>query len=99
MRLQFGLMSLATAVTEAIRAIGTEETTARLNPSKPYKPRRLKLDPIHRMARVLYKMKTRNPKFVREQKLRQKLYRRKNKQLLKRRADFVDKARDRMGLD
>lgn len=69
------------------------------NPTKPYKPRRLKLDPIHRMARQLYKMKIKNPDFVRKQKLRQKLYRRKNKQLLERRADFVKKARDRMGLD
>jgi hypothetical protein len=72
---------------------------AKPNPTKPYKPRRIKQDPIHKMARMLYRMKIRSPAFVRKQKLRQKLYRRKNKLLLQRRAEFVNKARDRMGLD
>lgn len=104
-RLRVGIQALAAVIAQALPIVdeviavmnGTE--TAKPNPTKVYKPRRLKLDPIHRMARMLYKMRVRNPAFVRKRKLYQKIYRRKNKLLLERRADFVKKARDRMGLD
>ncbi len=98
-RLRVGLRILGAAVREALYAVETEVVSAAINPTKPYKPRRLKLDPIHRMARVLYKMRSKNPQFKRDRKLYQKMYRRKNKMLLERRKDFVKKARDRMGLD
>lgn len=101
-RLRLGILALAAAAQEAIEDLETalvEYETARPNPTKPYKPRRLKLDPIHRMARTLYKMKAKNPNFVRKRKLYRKLYTRKNKMLLERRKDFVKKARHRMGLD
>lgn len=107
-RLRFGLQTLAAAAFEAIEELelAVVELTehrlhveAKINPTKPYKPRRLKLDPIHRMARQLYKMKSRNPNFQRKRKLYRKLYNRKNKMLLERRQDFVKNARHRMGLD
>lgn len=103
-RLRLGILALAAAAQEAIEDLETalveyETETAKPNPTKPYKPRRLKLDPIHRMARTLYKMKAKNPNFIRKRKLYRKLYTRKNKMLLERRKDFVKKARHRMGLD
>ena len=98
-RLRVGLAILGAAISEAMAHITSEVVTSAVNPTKPYKPRKLKLDPIHRMARTLYKMKARNPQFKRGQKLYQKTYKRKNKMLLERRKDFVKKARDRMGLD
>jgi len=99
-RLRVGLRILGSAIREAMRNVGSEiAETAVVNPTRPYKPRRLKLDPIHRMARVLYKMQARNPQFKRDKKLYQKKYKQKNKMLLERRKDFVKKARDRMGLD
>lgn len=97
-RLRVGLRILGSAIREALVNVGSIETSA-VNPTKPYKPRKLKLDPIHRMARVLYKMRARNPQFKRDKKLYQKTYKRKNKMLLERRKEFVKKARDRMGLD
>jgi hypothetical protein len=98
-RLRIGLRILGSAIREAMLNVqGFVETTA-VNPTKPYKPRKLKLDPIHRMARLLYKMRAKNPQFKRDRKLYQKTYKRKNKMLLERRKEFVKKARDRMGLD
>lgn len=98
-RLRVGLAILGAAISEAMTQVSKETVTSAVNPTKPYKPRKLKLDPIHRMARVLYKMRAKNPQFKRDQKLYQKAYKRKNKMLLERRKDFVKKARDRMGLD
>jgi hypothetical protein len=98
-RLRVGLSILSAALGEAMEHVASETVTSAVNPTKPYKPRKLKLDPIHRMARTLYKMRARNPQFKRDQKLYQKAYKRKNKMLLERRKDFVKKARDRMGLD
>lgn len=105
-RLRLGLAAVAASAQEAIDEVElalaellVDQETARINPTKTYKPRRLKLDPVHRMARQLYKMKVKNPAFKRKQTLYRKLYRRKNKMLLKRRHEFVNKARDRMGLD
>lgn len=75
---------------------GTEEETSRINPTKPYKRRRLKMDPISTMRRRLYKMTTRDPKIVRKRQLYRKLYNRKNKQLLKKRGEFVREAKKRL---
>lgn len=67
-----------------------------INVNKPYKPRRLKLDPVSVMTRRLYKLKSKNPAFKRKQKLYQKKYKLKNKLGLKKRAEFVKKIRDRL---
>ncbi len=101
-KLRLGIAALAAAGAEAIEELEAEVVSlveAKINPTKPYRPRRLKLDPVHRMARQLYKMKARNPNFVRKRKLYRKLYTRKNKMLLEKRKDFVKNARHRMGLD
>ena len=50
----------------ALTDLEAAQETARINPTKTYKPRRLKMDPIHRMARQLYKMKVKNPSFKRK---------------------------------
>jgi hypothetical protein len=71
-----------------------EESDIKIN--KPYKRRRLKLDPVHRLGRQVYKLKKRNPAFKRKQKLYQKKYRQKNKMALKRRSTFVKNAKKRM---
>lgn len=73
----------------------TEETSD-LHPNKPYKRRRLKLDPVHRLGRQLYKLKKKNPGLKRKRQLYQKQYRRKNKNALKRRSEFVRKAKKRL---
>lgn len=103
-RLRLGLAALGAAIAVAFLKIEAHVVEATLeeakpNPTKPYKRRILKLDPIHQMARRLYKMKVKNPNFVRKRKIYRKLYTRKNKMLLERRHDFVKKARHRMGLD
>lgn len=82
-----------------VKAALVEDTLeeARIDPVKPYKRRlRLKQDPINMMRRRLYKLTTRDPKIQRQRKLTRKLYLRKNKQLLKRRAEFVRKAQKRL---
>lgn len=69
---------------------------ARINPSKPYKRRRLKMDPVSVMRRRITKMQSRDPKLKRKRSLYRKMYNRKNKMLLKRRAEFVREAKKRM---
>jgi hypothetical protein len=69
-----------------------------INVTKPYKPRRLKTDPISVMTRRLYKLKSKNPAFKRKRELYQKKYKLKNKQGLKKRQDFVRKIRERLPL-
>lgn len=69
-----------------------------INVTKPYKPRRLKTDPISVMTRRLYKLKSKNPTFKRKHDLYQKKYRLKNKLGLKKRQDFVQKIRKRLPL-
>lgn len=82
---------VASAVLEVLNDDYVEE--ARINVTKPYKRRRLKMDPISTMRRRLYKLTTRDPKITRKRKLYQKLYRRKNKQALERREDYVEKVK------
>lgn len=73
-----------------------EDETADIHPNKPYKRRRLKLDPAHRLGRQLYKLKKKNPAAKRKRQLYQKKYRQKNKNALKRRAEFVKHAKKRL---
>lgn len=80
----------------AAAVLFTEPEVARINPAKPYKRRRLKMDPIHVMKRRISKMESRDPKIKRKRSLYRKLYNRKNKQLLKRRAEFVREAQKRL---
>lgn len=74
-----------------------QQETSTINVTKPYKRRlRLKQDPISVMRRRLYKLTTRDPKISRQRKLTRKVYNRKNKSLLERRADFVKKYKERL---
>lgn len=66
--------------------------------TKPYKPRRLKMDMEHIKKRRLDKIKRRNPTWKRKNKLQRMKYLRKQGRGLKKRSDFVRKARKRMGL-
>lgn len=69
---------------------------ARINVTKPFKYRKLKRDPVHTLKRRIYKMETRDPKIKRKRSLYKKIYTRKNKQLLKKRHEFVKKAKERL---
>ena len=70
-----------------------------ININKPYKPRKIKQDPAHRLKRQAYKIEHLNPAVKREERKGRKIYNRKNKMALKRRREFVRKARDQRGLD
>lgn len=85
---------VASAVLEVLTDDEVEEAAIRVN--KPYKRRKLKTDPISVMRRRLYKLSTKDPKLQRKRKIYQKLYRRKNKQALERRADYVNKVKQRL---
>lgn len=82
----------------AIRAVmaHVETELADINVTKTYKRRKLKLDPIHRLARQLHKLRARDPKYKQKQKVYRKKYRQKNKQALKRRAKYVEMLKKRM---
>lgn len=72
---------------------------ARIKVNKPYKPRKLKTDQVHRLQRQIYKLKKRDPTLkVKRERYRQK-YERKNKRALELRRDFVQKQRKIRGLD
>lgn len=74
-----------------------QQETSTINVTKPYKRRlRLKQDPISVMRRRLYKLTTRDPKITRQRKLARKVYNRKNKSLLERRAEFVKNYKKRL---
>jgi hypothetical protein len=64
---------------------------AKINVSKPYKKRRLKQTPARRIARRNYKLKMKQPKVRMKQRRTGVIYRRKNKQALKRRSGVVKK--------
>jgi len=80
-----------------VRKLVREEANIRVN--KPYKPRILKNDLAHRMARQVYKMKSRSPDFKRKAKLYRKKYVQKNGRQLKMRAERVREIRKDRGLD
>lgn len=94
---------LSTRVNKAIASVlhhaATKVEISAINIHKPYKPRKLKNDLAHRMARQVYKMKARNPQFKRKAKLYRKKYLQKNGRNLKRRSDYVREVRKDRGLD
>lgn len=59
----------------------------------PYKPRKLKTDPIHTLERRVDELKSKDPKIKREREEYRKKYDQKNGPALKRRAAFVRKAK------
>ena len=72
---------------------------AAVNPTKPYKPRKLKTDPYHTMMRRANQMKV-TPAAKKAAAARsRKLWAQRNKQALKKRSAFVRKARKTLGLD
>lgn len=95
MTLTSSLLRLSRLLVASLGAVAVAEV-ARINVTKPYKPRRLKMDPVSTMRRRLYQLTTKDPKTVRKRELYRKVYTRKNKQLLDRRREFVNKAKDRL---
>lgn len=89
------LLIVARLLASALHDTLPEELSA-INVTKPYKRRRLKMDPISTMRRRLYKMTTRDPKITRQRKLYRKVYNRKNKNALERRRDYVEKFKARL---
>jgi hypothetical protein len=99
---------LAKTVTHRLRSVIAEvltrtppekaETSA-IKINKPYKPRILKNDLAHRMARQVYKMKARNPAFKRKAKIYRKKYLQKNGRNLKMRSQRVREIRKDRGLN
>lgn len=93
---------LSKEIASALREISNSTVDAEvadINVNKPYKPRRLKTDLVHKMARQIYKMKSRDPKFKRSRALYNKMYRRKNRLALDRRSKFVRQTRQQRGLN
>lgn len=84
-----------------MRAYEDESTavTAAINVNKPYKPRRLKMDPAHIAARRLRKLRYRNPAVRRKLAIQRKKYLQRNGRQLKRRAQRVRDLREQRGLD
>lgn len=72
---------------------------AAVNPTKPYKPRKLKTDPYHTMMRRANKLKRTPAAKKAAAKRSRKLWEQRNKQALKKRTVFVRKARKTLGLD
>lgn len=72
---------------------------ARINVTKPYRPRRLKQDPASRLARKVTEIRSRDPEYKRKKAKYRKEYVRKNKDLLKKRGEYVRKYKKLMGWD
>jgi hypothetical protein len=91
--------TLANLIQVAARLFTSPASTeAGINVTKPYKPRRLKTDPYNTALRRIRKLKRPNPSSKQKSKRTRDLWLRKNKQALKRRHQFVRKARQNMGL-
>lgn len=80
-------------------ALARDSALARINVTKPYRPRRLKQDPASRMARKVTEIRSRDPEHMRKKAKYRKEYVRKNKDLLKKRGEFVRKQKKMMGWD
>ena len=76
------------------KVLGVE--TSDINVNKQWKPRRLKTDSVHRLARQVYKLKAKNPTLKRKRQVYQKLYRRKNKIALHRRSKKVNQMKQHL---
>jgi hypothetical protein len=74
-------------------AVSSTDVTSRINVTKPYKPRKLKNDPYHTLMRRARKLKRPNPAAKAKSERARKLWVQRNKQALKRRAEFVRKAK------
>jgi hypothetical protein len=91
---------LRSVIVEALaRPAKAEAETSAIKINKPYKPRILKNDLAHRMARQVYKMKARNPAFKRKAKIYRKKYLQKNGRNLKMRSQRVREIRKDRGLN
>lgn len=108
MLLTASIRVLSKMVTARLRSVITESLERETSPktevsaikiNKPYKPRILKNDLAHRMARQVYKMKARNPAFKRKAKLYRKKYLQKNGRNLKMRSQRVNEIRKDRGLN
>lgn len=75
------------------------ELFAAVNPTKPYKPRKLKTDPYHTTMRRAAKLRRTPAAKKAAAKRTRKLWEQRNAQALKKRAQFVRKARKTLGLD
>jgi hypothetical protein len=74
-------------------AVSSTDVTSRINVTKPYKPRKLKNDPYHTLMRRAQKLKRPNPAAKAKSERTRKLWVQRNKQALKRRSEFVRKAK------
>lgn len=83
----------------AMCVLGNFLEEARINVTKPYKPRKLKTDPAHRLLRQVYKLQSVNPTLKQKRNKYRKQYERKNKRALELRREFVQEQRRTRGLD
>lgn len=83
----------------AARVLANLLEEARINVTKPYKPRKIKTDPAHRLKRQVYKIEKMNPTLKRKREKYRKVYERKNKRALQLRREFVQEQRKIRGLD
>ena len=72
---------------------------AAVNPTKPYKPRKLKMDPYHVTMRKANKLRVPNSAKKAAAERNRKLWEQRDAQALKKRSQFVRKARKTLGLD
>ncbi len=95
-RITARLLQDTKASQEESRVCGFDLETGAIKANKPYKPRKLKKDAEHKEARKDYKVKMRNPTVKRKAQVQKKKYAKKNKQQLKKRTDFVRKAKSKL---
>lgn len=88
------MKTLHTAIRAVVAAV--QDEIAKINVTKPYKRRILKMDPIHRLARQVNKLKSKLPQEKRKREVYRKKYKLKNKMALQRRSKFVREAKKRM---
>jgi hypothetical protein len=93
------VVRLLTAVYRSALVAELREDLAAINVNKPYKPRRLKMDMVHTIARRLAKIKRRNPTYKRRIAIQRKKYMLHNGRMLKKRAQKVNMIREQRGLD
>lgn len=93
------LLRIAVLRIRALASVIVLQCELAINISKPYKPRKIKNDMIHKLGRQLYKLKAKNPGWERKTALYRKKYLQKNGRALKRRHEYVEGVRQRMGLN
>lgn len=70
-----------------------------VNPTAPYKPRKLLNDPYHTALRRARKLRPKNTSKEAQKRLTRKKWVQKNRVALKKRSEFVRKQRKARGLD